>query len=209
MIGDASLRLLYHRDCFDFGIGYNVYGQSRESLCIVNPLSVSTNPCNILDPTKTYGFKGCNSVIDYQYLTDSTTIQSVATPISSNATSSQSTITQCAATDNAVKALGNGSSPVQVDWRNANANALTIGTPIAGLIIANVSGPAVNVTVKDLDVNSGKAPKQMTQKGFVTANWTWQDCANKPYVGLGAEVEGGSKCSLKQWGLWLKAGVTF
>jgi hypothetical protein len=222
VIGDASLRLLYHRDCFDFGIGYNVYGQSRESLCIVNPQSDSNNPCNVLDPNRTYGFKGCTGIVNYTYQGDVTTGTVIAGGPSeinlSNATSSTSTITQCGPTDNAVllttpaTEVTPANQAFQVDWRSNGvlpANELPLGTPIATLVIAQSSGPAVNVTVKDLDVNSGKAPKQITQKGFVTANWTWQDCANKPYVGLGAEVEGGSRCSLKQWGLWLKAGVTF
>jgi hypothetical protein len=213
--GDASLRLAYERDCFNFNIGYNVYGQSKESVCIVNPLNaISSTPCYTLNPSKHYGFKGCTGIVGYQYILSGSSISSQNANFGAtvNATSSTSTITQCGNIDNPVSTQAG--TNVILDWHTnvngAQANAIpNIALSTPGIVIQNLSNPAVETTVADLDVRSGATPKQITHKGFVTANWTWQDCANKPYVGLGAEVEGGSKCSLKQWGLWLKGGVMF
>ena len=213
VIGDAALRFVYRRDNFDFGIGYNVYGQSKESVCIVTP--TTNNPCNILDPSKIYGFKGCTGVASYQYPTDGSMTTGPFTTVVYTKMQPQikARLLNAVLSDNPLTNTSMASGSRFIDWHTNvdgnQANSVPVDTPLADVVIASTSLPALQVTVKDLDVNSGKAPKQITHKGFVTANWTWQDCANKPYIGLGAEVEGGSKCSLKQWGLWLKGGVTF
>lgn len=84
---------------------------------------------------------------------------------------------------------------------------------------------------QDLDVK-GAATRGMSNKAFVHANYTWIDCEGwVPYLGAGAEVEIGRNsgngsgcsttttanptcpscdyCSLTQWGVWIKAGISW
>lgn len=212
--GDASIRFVYHDCGFDFALGYNIYGQSSERICNVQ----TGSPCNAVDTTKHYGFKGCTGVATYVYATAAGVTTGTATANPLNATSSASTITTCGAVDNPV-ALLNTASPgaVGVDWTNAyrtpgvQANAVAAGTNATnGVNQSSESVPALEVTTANLDLNSGKAPRQLTNKGFATLDYTWTDCDWKPYLGVGAEAEGGSRCcDLKQWGVWIRGGVTF
>lgn len=206
--GDASLRFIYHDGGFDFALGYNIYGQSKESICNIS----AGSPCNAVDTNLHYGLKGCTGVDCFTY---ATTGAGAAQIIAAGATATVSplnatanaTITSCDSVNNPVSTLTASSVCVSA----FNTAPIVAGTTLVStLVAATTSAPAVEVTTADLDLNSGKAPRQLTNKGFATLNYTWKDCDWSPYLGFGAEVEGGSRnCDLKQWGVWIKGGVSF
>lgn len=211
--GDATLRCIWHHERWDFGVGYNIYGQSSERLCI----KPDAAPCSALDLTKHYGVKGCTGVAAYGY-TYSTATNATNSTLQSllvlNATSG-ATATNCDAVDFPLLQKDIGATNLAADWRTGinepfNASNIPNPTSLSLVRIASSSAPAKEVTIADLDLLSGISPKQVIHKGFVTLTHTWKDCDYKPFVGLGAEVEGNSgRCNLKQWGFWLKVGTVF
>lgn len=222
--GDATLRFVYKRGCFDFGLGYNFYGQSREKIkdCL------TTFPCNATFANKHYGKKGCNGVDYFTYTRTGADTYVLANTVTTNATSSNATMSgtnPCGTPDNQTTVTPSPLAEgfVAVDWTsavistglgidaNALAGSLTDARVADTTIIprAYTSSPAVEVSASDLDKRSGEAPKQISSKGFATMNYTWTDCDWTPYLGIGAEVEGGSHETLKQWGVWVKGGISF
>lgn len=215
--GDATVRVIWERPCWDFTLGYNIYGQSSERICI-KPES----PCNAIDITKHYGLKGCTGVATYKYTRDvGTGLTSGNGPTENfllNSTA-DATITRCGSVDNPVDSrdFSRTTAPFNsfyVDWTNgltgAQAGQVPTGTNVATLQSAVLSAPAKEVTIADLDVNTGRSPKQVIHKGFVSANYHWIHKRYQPFVTFGAEIEGnGGHCNLKQWGFWIKGGAHF
>ncbi len=207
--GDATLRFIYQTGGFDLGLGYNIYGQDREKVrCF-------SNPCDALTEGKFYGKKGCAGVdyFDYDVAGGLITGHGAIFTQPLNATESDATITSCGTVDAAV--LFSSATVIGADWVNffklgVGADSIANGTAAATITATSTSAPAVVLTTADLDVNAGRAPRQLIHKGFVTVNYTWRDCDWVPYLGFGAEVEGGSNhCDLKQWGVWFKGGISF
>jgi hypothetical protein len=221
--GDATLRFVYTRDCFDVGFGYNLYGHSHEKIGCLDKFA-----CNSDVAGKFYGLKGATGLYYFDYIdTGSAYIQATPFAFASNATASSSSILGNspggAAVDSAVYAGAPGLKAV--DWSSAvDQDVVTSGGVLAeadsllGIITpdnanaypnAYYSNPAVALTTADLDKESAKSPAQLTHKGFVTMNYTWKHCKWEPYFGIGAEVEGGHQVDLKQWGVWVKGGFSF
>lgn len=224
--GDATLRFIYTRGCFDFGFGYNIYGQSHEK---IGNLDAS---CNADIANKTYGLKGANGVYYFDYVKPpAVNVLNQADPfaVASNATSSAAMFgntpgglvdSQVSASHGAISTTG---SIKAVDWTAATStrpvpNGVNADSLFGIITTGNVllypdgyySNPATAVTTADLDKESGKAPRQLTHKGFVTMNYTWKYCSWEPYIGAGAEVEGGRRITdLRQWGVWVKGGFSF
>ena len=196
----------------DFALGYNIYAQTREKLCILPHVS----PCSAIDPTTQYGFKGCTGNYSYLYQTSGGLIAATNGPITrlGNATASNATISDCGDVDYPVTLEGAGSSFVNVDWTNGingtQAGQIPNGTAVATLAVAQASNPLVQVRTDALDISSGRAPQQLTHKGFFTITHNWSLWDAKPYIGFGVEVEGGNRCcDYKQWGIWFKTGASF
>jgi len=241
--GDATLRLAYTLDeAFRVAVGYNLYGQSEEKLCLKpNNKPVTYKGAQGVDPNALYGFKGCNGTNCFTYALNGSN-QTTATPVvinSLNATSSNATITSCGTTDTPVTTFIPLTSAC-VDWKQPNALTIPTGTAQGTLVTANTSDPAIAIatpmssrscssscndssssdcgmttittgtTAQVLDLRSGKAPSQLSHKGFVTFDYTWKDCDWLPYLGVGVEAEGsGRRCTVKQWGVWVKGGIQF
>lgn len=210
--GDASLRCIYSNGGVDFCVGYNIYGQTQEKICLAN------NNCN---PTtnKNYGIKGCTGTNTYLYSTNSITVGTLTTPndfpLNSTSSGKDSTITSCGAVDSGVEILVPGTT-IGVDWTqayapnaSAQANAVPTGTPVGNITTSELSNPAKALTSKALNLCSGAAPSQLAHKGFMTLTYTW-DCDYTPLLAFGFEAEGSGNCgSLKQWGVWLTGGCAF
>jgi hypothetical protein len=167
--GDATLRFVYSNGGFNFGFGYNVYGQAKESLYLTNGLPTGCNGA-ALNTSVGYAFKGC-------------------APITPFATQSTATINTCGVNDTIATAIGN---PVGI------APATSCSTSSLDTLSNGI-----------LDLNSGAAPKQFTNKGFFTLDYTWAECSYAPYLGMGVEAEGGSRKSMNQFGVWIKGGIQF
>lgn len=93
--GDASLRLMYRDNHWNAGVGYNIYGQSHEEVCINASQKI---PCGT-DLQNTYGLKGCQN--SYYY------INSTITPL--NSTASNATGFCCGSVDYPFEAGTSGS----------------------------------------------------------------------------------------------------
>lgn len=229
--GDATLRFIYTHNCFDFGFGYNIYGQSHEKIGCLDNFA-----CNSDVAGKFYGVKGTTGVYYFDYLDTGTPDLVRATPfaVATNATASSSAIAgplaggqQDQAIDSKTLASADNVSVAgdikSVDWTSAVEGlasnvAVSDADSLQGMInegnassypTGYYSDPAVALTSADLDKDSGKTPAQLTHKGFVTMNYTWKHCTWEPYFGIGAEVEGGHRVDFKQWGVWIKGGVSF
>jgi len=210
--GDATLRCIYEHENISCNFGFNVFGRSEEQLCL-NP----GFPCD-LGSSHTYGFKGCQGTIYFQYAEDGAARTSGTgniIPTTSTATNS-ATITSCGTVDNGVTTdLGPGNT-VGVDWSNPfrgdgqQAVSINPGTLVANLVVAQTSNPPVALTDANLNIRSGQAASLVTQKGFVTVDYQWRCKRHEPYISLGVEVEGGTHYyDIAQWGAWLKGGFLF
>lgn len=62
----------------------------------------------------------------------------------------------------------------------------------------------------NVDVCTGLHPEALSGKLFGYVDYGWEDCEWQPYVLVGGEVEfGRGNTALDQWGIILKAGVTY
>lgn len=227
--GDATVRLVYTQGGFSFGFGYNVFGMTSEKIAAVSSQSLcSTNTSSV------YGVKGCQCVAYNSYVAldtgDSLLTVSAATSIPLQSTVSNATAyvsgacaTACAAPDNAqlVPTLSQ-SVPTSQTLPYTNFNAAcsspiyqegTALSPLPGGYAQPVnSEPPVVLTgsVNELDLCSGTAPRQFSNKGFVSFDYAWIDNAWEPYVGFFGEVEGGQHIlDVAQWGVVIRGGFTY
>lgn len=227
--GDASLRFIYRHNGFSMQVGYNIFGRQEEKLCFRQTSVPCSGTSNVpFDANFSYGFKGCNGDYYYVYPTTSTGVNTftiaAGVPVAtlSNATSSNASATTCGTIDSGVTTLVGGTTVTAagVDYKQAyntvlaaQANAVAVGVANQSLTIAQTSAPAIalsNDPNKALNINSGRAARLVTNKGFVTLDYTWECCDWQPFLSLGGEVEGGSNsCDFKQWGVWLKGGFSF
>lgn len=208
--GDASLRFIYQHNNFYMSLGYNAFGRAREDVCLK-----AGTPCNAIAADSHYGFKGCAPVDVFSFAVTGSVVDLTGTGIQpSNLTQSDATICACGTNDHGV------SSQVALSGAGTGTIFLTVpiapSTSVAVLsdngLIADVSVPAVEVVADatTLDVQGGRIPRLFTNKGFITMDYVWDRCEWSPYIGIGGEVEGGSRCcDIKQWGVWLKGGFSF
>jgi hypothetical protein len=226
--GDATLRLVYTHGGFDFGIGYNIFGMSREKISSVS----APSSCLITSTGTVYGVKGCQCVSYNQYeLTVDGLIDCpdgapvvMSAPLVSTASNSSAYNNGCG------NGCGSIDNPLLIDTTTSidgtrffnvacnNTAPITCSTNF-NRIVANPayveptdSNPPV-VLVGDpneLDLCSGTAPRQLTNKGFISLDYTWQDHAWSPYIGFIAEIEGGSRnTDVAQWGIVIRGGASY
>jgi len=96
-----------------------------------------------------------------------------------------------------------------------NIPLLNIQT-LTGATQIQTSVPPVLLSINDLDLNSSNT-RGMSSTLFANLSYQWSCVECQPFFGVGGQVEighGGSgrhctATSLSQWGVWLKAGVTF
>lgn len=212
--GDASLRCIYKHNGLSVAIGYNVFGRSREKLCVKH-----STPCNGIDETKSYGIKGCQGVYVYDYALDGAGLVSgVGTVAPLNSTASTATITTCGTADAGQKMLLSAPNDpgIGIAWDNVYstngmpANDVTGLPSSADVAIAFLSAPARALTMNDLAIDAGTIPSYLTNKGFLQIDYVMESVCWEPFIGFGVEVEtGGCATSIDQWGFWLRTGLSF
>lgn len=212
--GDATVRIVYTHGGFDFGFGYNVFGMTREKISAVGAAS----SCLFTTTATAFGLKGCQCVgYDlYPYNTDTDLITGAPTVLAlestaSNATAYQNGCGTCGTIDNSTPITVTGGTYATACTSNGGV-IYPVDTPIAGLTPAVYSDPVVVLsgTVNDLDLCSGTAPRQYSSKGFISLDYTWEDCDWAPFIGFIAEVEGGARnLDLAQWGVVIRGGVSY
>jgi hypothetical protein len=208
-VGEATFQLRMRSKHIECIVGYEFYGKQEESVCLA--------PSNMLTE-KRYGIKGCTGTHYFSYgynVNNEITSPAIPFNIPSNATASATTITACGDIDN--PSSTQTTTTVGVDWTTAcsgtpptAANALASGTLLTDIVIAQTSNPPSLVTINDLNLCTGRAPKQIVHKGMLSFSYRWPDHCYLPYLMFGIEAEGsGADCSLKQAGFWLQGGATF
>lgn len=230
--GDATLRVVYTNGGLDFGFGYNIFGMSREKITSVGAPSLCTTSGGV------YAVKGCQCVAYDQYpvtvSSDSITISGEPTPIALlNSASNASAYYNgcgngCGSVDNPVAlptfqiisgteyfnaaCTSNGGVlyPDETDVTSIESSptyrsATASGDAATGSgIVALVGDP------NELDICSGTAPRQFSNKAFISLDYTWEDHRWSPFVGFIAEVEGGTRnTDVAQWAVLIRGGAIF
>lgn len=229
--GDATLRLVYSHGGIDFGIGYNIFGMTREKITSVGAPSCCTTSSGV------YAVKGCQCVAYDQYpvtVTDVITISGDPTPIALlNSASNASAYYNgcgngCGSVDNPVSIptfqtidgteyfnaactsnggvlYPDGTDVTSIESSPTYRSATASGDAATGSgIVALVGDP------NELDLCSGTAPRQFTNKGFVSLDYTWEDHRWSPFVGFIAEVEVGNRnTDVAQWAVLIRGGASF
>lgn len=209
--GGAALSLVYRYCAWHAGLGYEIYGRSKEDVCIkAEPL------CNI-DANARYGFKGCQGTHAFVYTTttsvNGTFVTSAATVTALNSTASSATACSCGTVDNSASV--GGDNTFAVSYTQEGAGEIALNTNVATLAEAFNSNLPVTIAANDinvLDANSGALPSSISHKVFGQVGYTWMDCDWAPYLELGGEGEfkqSDKCCTLSQWGVWLKGGISF
>jgi len=65
---------------------------------------------------------------------------------------------------------------------------------------------------ENINVESAANPRQISNKVFGTIDYEWHDCDWKPFIGILGEGEFASRencCTLNQWGVGLRGGLSF
>ena len=211
--GDATLRMIYTHGGVDLGFGYNIYGQSREKITSIGA------PCGLAGTL--YGIKGCQGMALNEYAESTGTIDSTPptgfTSLPLNATASAATAYNCGGNVPDNPALVAVAGQFVIPWNsNSNNSTIVAGASVGTLSLASdylvsySSNPPIILGDSDLNLCSGAAPSQLTNKGFMSLDYTWLDNDWSPFIGTGVEVEGGTgDCSVSQWGIWLRGGISY
>lgn len=218
--GEAVIELRYRNNCgWSTGLGYDVFGRSREKIC-----KVSSSPLVV-------GLKGCAPVAVNAYSTVCsspaapsneviTTPLTVSSTVTLLATQSNATISSCGTTDNPT--IGTTRSALTcplagtihgfIAVNSCSGLVPAVGTAVSTLTPVTDSTTPVLLTDANLDLRSGEAGRNLSNKVFWHGEYTWNDCDWSPYVMIGAEGEFASKkdrSTLNQWAVWLAGGFEF
>lgn len=198
--GELAIKLAYRNDSWCIDVGYDVYGRTREKVCIETDC-----PCDL--QRRRFGIKGDSGVCAREFSVIDSTLGSLIATLPLNSTESNSTIFAPGTIDNPTPITpiipGNivitGSSPQEMS------------TPLTRVTIAQSSMPPVLVKCCDLDPNSAANCSILTHKLFTFISYIWFDTCWEPYVGVGAEIEfaGKGPQALNQWSVMFKTGLNF
>jgi len=236
--GEAALKLVYSNCNWNMGLGYDFYGISKEKVCIGKTASNLTGyygfkgvaavdalgyivdgstGLTIGTPQTSYSIIQSNNGLS--------TTQSTATITGGVIGSESDNQTQlyfpvadetngfvyvCPLIDPTIVSAG-GVAATGLCYAYESATGTAIFSNTTGLATGLTLAPTI-ITTADLDKRSGAASSQIVSKVSGNLGYSWNDCDWKPFLDLGAEWDlTGSKhcCSAKQWGLWLKGGISF
>lgn len=201
--GDAALRIVYRNCGWALGLGYNVYGRSKEKL---SEISVKCNEFN----RRRFGIKGVNGTcgLDFEESKGLTGGSVLLSSTSSRARAFQNPhlVNQV---DNPVKL----EEPIVLSWQSPNDP----GTPQEDLVTAinsEINDEAAPVFVTKDDIHFRGIPGQLTHKIFAHIDYAWECEESAPYFGIGGGIEfphNGecSTCTPHQWEIWLRGGLYF
>lgn len=209
---DIALKLAFTSENFQWDVGYDFWYKSREKI-------VKRSDCCCLNKLAPYwALKGDSFVFGFPQQA-SGAIGSSGVPLA--VSQSQSTIFN--GTNNwpdGIDTIAWNQNP-GIDTPNGpafNGSDLPLVThqlaysPVWNQVYTSVK-PVV-ITDANFDLK-GAQTKGLSNKIFTHLNYTCNACsAWIPFFGIGGEVEFGKNsrchfCSLSQWGLWIKGGLTF
>jgi len=201
--GDASLRLLYYTCGWAFGVGYNIYGRSKES--ITGPCTT----CREFDNTRRYGIKGVTGVC--AEASQDGVLLDIKRPL--------------VATQSTVRAFNRRDifdlvdNPVKLEDPETGTEFLAWDSPASGpnVVIAEdslINGEPAPVLVSEKTIRFVGIPAQITHKVFGHVDYQWSECQSQPFVGLGGEAEFGHNgkchvCTPNAWSVWVRGGFAY
>lgn len=200
--GDAALRILYRSCGWALGVGYNIYGRSRETIAL------TCNDCQEF-ANKRVGIKGITGVCALGWKEGEGLTGAERTL---NSTESQARIFNIKAlsdlVDNPVNVEDPATDTVFLTWDSPSA----ADTSAKNVIIAQDSKPPVFLTNKD--INFRRVARQISHKLFAHIDYQWEECCWQPYLGIYGEVEFAQNgkchvCTANQWGLSVRSGFTY
>ncbi|MCL4361003.1 hypothetical protein M1446_01440 [Candidatus Dependentiae bacterium] len=198
---DISAELLYHYNNLGLEFGLNIYGNTRESICL-------SKKDSILNKRK-FGIKGTQGICCQEFNTNAGIIgAATGTHNSLNSTENNSTICNPGQIDNP-SSVTSTPGTICVAWDNA----ATTGDLVSSAIIAQDSNPPLLLSFCDINPCSGASCQNLTYKIFGNISYTWFESDYLPHIGIGAEIEIDGRASNNKgsdfWGIWIKGGVTF
>lgn len=234
---DLVLMLNYTDDYWSFDLGYNFWGRSCEKISSPHLLTTSCNTsCPSTAPVATFAenswaLKGDAFVIGFDPV--GALPAGPVVPVSLAATENNATIhagtnfpssgTAAPAVITLAQTNPSIDNPLQAVANDGNT---LLSQPFSSPF-THSSNPPLYISCTAIDFSGTRGT---SNKLFTHVNYSWFDnCINwVPYFGIGAEVEFGNSgcktkcntsnncssnsccnCSLSQWGLWVKAGVSF
>lgn len=198
---DVVVKLAYQHDGFEVDFGYDFWANSREKL-----------HCRDRFIENRFALKGDAQIYGF------TTAEN---PIALNATQSMATI---------FGGQGSGNSNfdnINADNQTALATTNTVPSVLNQLTIANAnalnipqiqvrgSNPAILLSDRDINENSGLLPRAYSQKLFVYMGNVWDNRDDlDPYFGMGlsgefAHTNPCDNAACSQWSIWFKGGFTY
>ncbi len=212
IVGDASLKLAYRWCGIGIDLGYNIYGQSRETI------EVRCNACPSALDLRKFAIKGTEGTCCNSYsiaLVPDTTPVPTLYPISQFFPTDVEVPTGCTPVAGTQQTLvmmpNNGSQPDATAFAAGtqqsgtvaatdcavciNVGTVTAPTPVADITPAN--GFYINnglqptfLSITDIDIASGQAASVVTHKLFGHVSYNFMDeCGWNPQLGVGGEVE--------------------
>ena len=197
---DIVLKLAYQYKNFEFDLGYNFYGRSKEKI----------NRCQTFESNR-FGFKGDAQIYGFGDVAE------IFVPL--NATQSNATIRAGQGEGNANFANMNADNPKIAFSATEDLQSLTTVDAnllkIDFLFPARLSDPAILLKDEDLNICGALLPHAISHKIFVHFNHAWRQHESfTPYLGVGAAGEWACICfknnsAHSQWGVWLKGGISY
>jgi hypothetical protein len=201
--GDASAQLMYRTCGWAFGVGYNVYGRSEESIEML-PGNLNKNGAwNVAT-------KGTTGVCYTK-----TTITPPATTYPALNASQDKICTKDFNKNTPVDqvALELESIPGGAQYTSWNVQSPTVYESV--LPNGTVDSFTPNPTpLNETNIDYFGVPRQIQHTIFGNVTYEWRDCGHEPFVGIGGMCSFANNgncdvCTASQWGLWIHGGWNF
>lgn len=196
--GDFSIKLSYSLADFQFDFGYNLYGHTKEKVCVKTDQLALSN----------VGIKGTEGTCYNVFATSGIPAEfgGLLSTQALNSTQSCATISHAGLVNNP-QVPSTGPQTIATTWNNTRVTGPASGTDV---IIAQTSQPPVLLTLRDVNICSGSACSFVTHKLFLFFGYT--GCNG--FAGFGGEIEFEAlarnvRSSLNQWSLFIKGGLSY
>ncbi len=223
--GDASFSFAYQSGNFQWDIGYNFWGRSCEKICIDECCTPTPEQWALKGDQRTYGFGNISPYL------------SLAFKFPATATDSQATINIGSNMRHGVSYAGtNPMEPQNLYGDNSLFIVSAITTLPEGTVPIYTSEKPIMIQENDFNLSGTRGISNKLFTHFNYAKPDYNESKWTPYVGIGAEVEFGSRakgccntgcytaplnnvctkiqsccsnCALSQWGVWVKVGSSY
>ena len=202
---DVVVKFAYQRNGFEYDLGYNFWGQSKET--IKHRDCFEENTFALKGDAQIYGFDGTNAAVALNATQKKATIRGGQGDENSDFTNANA--------DNATQAFD--STPTVLQQLSTAVVDGTMDTIELGIAQQQVqtSNPTCLLKDSNIDECSALLPHAISHKLFTHINYIWENDSDIiPSLGVGLFVEWACSCfesnsAHSQWGMWLKASVAY